>query len=134
MTTRYLTLPEVLALHAEAIRLHGGGAGVRDLGLIESATQQPQMGYGDAEFYPTLAEKAAVIGYSLTKNHGFIDGNKRVGFAALDTFLRVNGCFIEATADAAEAICLGVASGSASRDDLTAWVHAHVQPLPPAQA
>jgi len=123
---RYLVLEEVLALHAEAIRIHGGSEGVRDLGLIQSATAQPQMTFAGEDLYPTLVEKAAAIGFSLITNHGFIDGNKRVGLAALDVMLRLNGYMIPSqTARLGETI-LAVASGIMNRDEFTEWVRNHV--------
>ena len=124
-----LSLQQILELHAEALRRHGGRDGVHDLGLVDSALAQPQAGFGDVEFYPTLVEKAAVLGFGLCKNHGFKDGNKRVGFAALDVFLRVNGFKINATADDAEAAMLAVAGGTMKLEQLTGWVRSHVAPL-----
>ena len=126
----YLGLEQILVLHQEAIRLHGGSPGVRDLGLLDSAAAQPQMTFGGHELYPTLIEKATILGFTLIKNHGFIDGNKRVGFAALDVFLRVNGFLVSASTDDAEAITLAVAAGTATRDDFTDWVRQHVEPIP----
>jgi len=79
MSTVPLSLQQVLELHEESIRRHGGSAGVRDLGLVESALAQPDASFGGVEFYPTITEKVAALGFSLVKNRGFIDGNKRVG-------------------------------------------------------
>jgi death-on-curing protein len=87
----YLTLEDALYIHAEQIRLFGGAAGVRDLGLIEAALLRPQTGY-----YATVLEQAAALWESLAMNHGFVDGNKRVAFAGLDTFLALNGYEITA--------------------------------------
>ena len=123
---RYLVLEEVLALHAEAIRIHGGSEGVRDLGLIQSATAQPQMTFAGEDLYPTLVEKAAAIGFSLITNHGFIDGNKRVGLAALDVMLRLNGYMIPSQTARLEETILAVASGIMNRDEFTEWVRNHV--------
>jgi death-on-curing protein len=70
------------------------------------------------------------VGFSLTANHGFKDGNKRVGFTAMDVFLRLNGHKIVAPVDGAEAVSLGVASHTITRDEFTDWVRQHVEPLP----
>ncbi len=122
---RHLTLEEVLTLQQEAIRRYGGIEGVRDLGLVESAVAQPQMTFFGTDLYPSLEEKAAAIGFSLISNHGFLDGNKRVGLAALDTLLRLNGYKLSAPLDDAEATILQVATGSISRETFTQWVIAH---------
>jgi death-on-curing protein len=127
--TRYLSLEQVLALHEESIRIHGGSPGTRDLGLIASAVAQPQATFAGQELHPTVIEKAAALAFSLISNHGFIDGNKRVGFASLDVFLRVNDLKVAAAVDDAEAVTLAVASGAMSREELTEWVRLHVVPL-----
>src|SRR5438477_4649504 len=88
---RYLTLDEVLELHRLALQQSGGLQGVRDLGGLDSALTQPRMAFGGQDLYPSLAEKAAARGFSLVCNHPFVDGNKRVGHAALETFLVLNG-------------------------------------------
>ena len=125
----YLTLEQVLAIHAAVIEAHGGDPTIHDLGLIDSAVAQPQMTFGGVDLYPTLPEKAAALGFSLTSNHGFKDGNKRVGFTAMDTFLRLNGFRIAAPVDEAEAVSLSVASHTMNRNDYTKWVRQHVAPL-----
>ncbi|MEN6449531.1 MAG: Fic family protein [Thermoguttaceae bacterium] len=84
---RYLTQDEVLELHQAVVGQSGGGAGVRDLGSLQSAVAQPRMAFAGRDLYETLEEKAAAIGFSLIGNHPFIDGNKRVGHAAMETFL-----------------------------------------------
>jgi death-on-curing protein len=125
---RYLTEDEVLELHEEGILLYGGSPGVRSYELIDSALAQPQATFGGQDLFPTVIDKAAALGFSLIANHGFVDGNKRVGFAALDVFLRLNGYRIQADLNDAEAITLSVASGSMSREELTHWVLHHAVP------
>lgn len=93
---RFITLAELIELHRRIIKQSGGGDGIRDLGLAESALAQPQMSFGGAELYPTLAEKAAALCFSLVMNHPFIDGNKRIGHAAMETFLVLNGYQLDA--------------------------------------
>lgn len=89
---RYLTLTEVLELHRRIIAQSGGSEGVRDLGALELALAQPRMTFANRELYPTLVEKASALGFSLIQNHPFVDGNKRVGHAAMETFLVLIGC------------------------------------------
>src|ERR1700761_6645913 len=91
--TDYLTVVEVLAIHADQIDRYGGAHGVRDAGLLEAALFRPQTGY-----YADLIEQAAALWESLAQNHAFIDGNKRVAFAATYTFLAINGIWLTAEA------------------------------------
>lgn len=88
---RYISLSEVLELHRRIIEESGGSTGVRDLGGLESAIAQPRMTFGGRDLYPTLIEKAAALCFSLVQNHPFIDGNKRVGHAAMEVMLILNG-------------------------------------------
>ena len=78
---RYLTFPEVISLHHQVMEQSGGMAGIRDLPGLRSALAQPQMTFGGQDLYPTLAEKAAALGFFLVGNHPFVDGNKRTGHA-----------------------------------------------------
>lgn len=84
--TDYLTVTEVLAIHADQIERYGGSHGVRDQGLLEAALYRPQTGY-----YADMIEEAAALWESLAQNHTFINGNKRTAFAATYTFLAING-------------------------------------------
>jgi len=90
--TDYLTVPEALAIHQILIRKFGGSDGVRDMGALESALMRPQTGY-----YDDIIFEAAALFESLAINHPFIDGNKRVAFAVVDTFLRINGYALKDT-------------------------------------
>lgn len=125
---RYLTLGEVLALHRLLIDSSGGAVGVRDRGALESAVAQPRMTFGGDDLYPDLASKAAAPGYSLIQNHPFVDGNKRVGHAAIETFLILNGFELEATVDEGERVVIAVAAGSSGRAELVAWIEQSMRP------
>src|SRR6202011_5528397 len=94
--TDYLTVAEVMAMHADQIARYGGSHGVRDKGLLEAALYRPQTGY-----YADLIEEASALWESLAQNRPFIDGNNRMAFATTYTFLAVNGARL--TADAREA-------------------------------
>ncbi len=96
--TDYLTVVEILAIHADQIERFGGDNGVRDMGLLEAALFRPQTGY-----YEDIIEEAAALWESLTRNHPFVDGNKRTGFAAAYVFLAINGVRITASPDDAYA-------------------------------
>jgi len=125
---RYLTMEEVLELHRLVLQQSGGAAGVRDMGGLDSALAQPQMSFGGQELYPSLAEKAAALGFSLVCNHPFVDGNKRVGHTAMETFLVLNGWELVAPVDEQEQVILRLAAGCLGRVEFTAWVQAHLQP------
>lgn len=87
--TEYVTTADALFFHQELIRLFGGASGIRDAGALESALHRPRTGY-----YDTIIEEAAALLESLVQNHPFVDGNKRVAFAVVDVFLRINGYLI----------------------------------------
>lgn len=123
---RFLTLVEVLELHRLLIAQSGGSPGIREPNGLESAVAQPRMTFGGEDLYPTLVEKAAALGFSLIKNHPFVDGNKRIGHAAMETFLALNGLEIAASVDEQERIILSLAAGTLAREEFTAWLSAHL--------
>jgi death on curing protein len=90
--TEYVTTADALFFHKQLIERYGGAQGVRDVGALESALYRPQTGY-----YDTLIHEAAALFESLVQNHPFVDGNKRVAFAVVDVFLRINGFTITAS-------------------------------------
>lgn len=105
----------------------GGAQGVRDLAGFESAVAQPRMAFDGQELYPTIEAKAAALCFSLVRNHPFLDGNKRIGHAAMEVFLLLNGYQLTATIDDAEQTFVALAAGQLSREELLAWVTSHVQ-------
>jgi len=126
---RYLTLIEVLELHEAVIASSGGARGIRDIGAVESAVSQPRLTFDQADLYPDIVSKAAALCFSLVVNHAFVDGNKRVGHAAMEVFLILNGLEIDATVDEQERVILDLASGRLTREELTAWVRDHVSEM-----
>lgn len=124
----YLELAEVLEIHGRLMGESGGLSGVRDRGLLESAVAQPRMGFGGQDLYPTILEKAAALAFSLICNHPFLDGNKRIGHAAMEVFLICNGFEIQATVDDQEAVILSVAAGEMGRETFTQWLQQHIIP------
>lgn len=127
---RYLTLGEAVELHRLVLGATGGAAGIRDLGALESAIAQPRATFGGTDLYPTLIEKAAALGFALVRNHPFVDGNKRAGHAAMETFLVLNGHEIDAPVDEQEDVMLRLASGECDRQELIDWLHRRVKPAP----
>ena len=110
----------VLSIHDEQLRQFGGPPGLRDQGLLESALGRPlnKYAYGSQD----LAQLAAAYGFGLARNHAFVDGNKRIAFLAMVTFLGLNDIeFMVSEADAV-AIMLAVAAGEIDEDGLTRWI------------
>jgi len=126
MVIRYLTLSEVLALYHGVMKIGGGEEGIRDLGALQSALAQPRMTFGGEYLYPSLAAKAGALVYSLVKNHPFVDGNKRIAHAAMETFLILNGHEVEADVAEQEEVLRGVAAGRIGRKALEAWIEKHM--------
>jgi death-on-curing protein len=120
----YKWLPKgaVLAMHARQLAEHGGGVGVRDEGLLESALQRAinKLDYEQ----PDVADLAAAYAYGKARNHPFIDGNKRTALVASRTFLLVNGYQISASKEDRLKTFLSLAEGSLSEEDLAAWFRA----------
>ena len=123
---RFVTLAEVLELYRRVVEATGGSPGIRDLHGLESALAQPRMTFEGDDLYPSLVEKAAALGFSLIKNHPFVDGNKRLGHAAIELFLLMNGFEIRAPTDEQERLILRVASGEAGREELVGWLERYV--------
>jgi death-on-curing protein len=130
---RHLSLAEVLELHRMVIEQAGGSLGLRDLGALESAVAQPRMTFGGNDLYPSLIDKAAALCFSLVKDHPFVDGNKRVGHAAMETLLVLNGFEIDAPTDEQEQLVLASAAGQLSREDLVQWLESHVREVGPGK-
>ena len=118
-TPKFLSLDEVLELHADQIYSFGGTPGVRDEGLLESALAQPQATFGGLFLHPTISEQAAAYLYHIAMNHPFIDGNKRTAFAVTDTFLRLNGCALNLTDDGVYDLVMRVARGTMTKEELS---------------
>jgi death-on-curing protein len=128
---RYLALGEVLDLYQRVMAQSGGLAGIRDQGALESALAQPQMTFDGEDLYPTVAAKCAALGFALVQNHPFLDGNKRIGHAAMEVMLMLNGFELEAAVDEQEKTILAVASGALDREAFTEWVMAHLRRVSP---
>ena len=123
---RHVTLGELLELHQQLIEQYGGPAGIHSLEALEAALAQPRMTFGGKDLYPTVIEKAASLGFSLIMNHPFVDGNKRLGHAAMAVLLYLNGYEIESAMDEQEQVILQLAAGDLERDEFTDWLWAHV--------
>jgi len=113
----------VLVAHEISLANFGGGEGIRDEGLLQSAPARPRNLYAYGE--PTLFELAASYSYGIVNNHPFIDGNKRTGFLAGAAFLELNGYRLIAAEPEATAVILGVASGTIAESELADWLRQH---------
>lgn len=120
METIYPSLEEVIELHRRSIARYGGSEGIRDIGLVESALLGAQQTFGGVLLYRTLSDQAAALWHGLVCNHGFVDGNKRIGLITTSVFLRMNGCKLEMSQDMAEEVTLKLASGELNRQELMA--------------
>ena len=115
------------ALHFRQLQRFGGRFGVRDKNAVESALARARQQWAYAE-HNDLASLAAAYGYGLTRNHGYVDGNKRIGFVAMAVFLDLNGWRLAAPEPDVVRVMLAVAAGALSEAELAAWLRAHMQP------
>jgi death-on-curing protein len=123
-----LTKEMVIDLHEIEVSEFGGLSGLRDEGTLEAALAAPFAAFGGYEVFPTLMEKATRLAFGLVKNHAFVDGNKRIGILAMATFLKVNG--LKLTTTSAELVnqVWGLADGSITLNDFTAFAESKTQP------
>jgi death-on-curing protein len=125
--SEYLTVAEVYQMQHRLIDIFGGLHGVRDKGAVEAAVFRPQTGY-----YDFLEEEAAALMESLGNNHGFLDGNKRIAFTAVDVFLRRNGLYIEVEGAAGYEFIAGSMERHEFRfTKIVDWIRCHAKPLAP---
>ncbi len=124
----YLTVEQVLFLHARLIEQTGGSHGLRDLNLLRSAVARPQATFS-GDLYPDLFSKAAALMDSLIRNHAFVDGNKRTGVTSAAMFLRQNGRRLTATNLELETITRSIAQSKVELSEIANWLETHSQPL-----
>jgi death on curing protein len=120
---------QALAMHAHQLAEHGGGDGVRDEGLLESALARPQNLLAYAEETPSPAELAACYAYGMARNHPFVDGNKRMALVVALTFLLVNGLAVTAPKDDRYFMFHDLAAGKLSEGSLAQWLEASTEPF-----
>ena len=126
MNREFPSIEEVVAIHNMLVRETGGAMGLRDEGALVSAMMRPQLGY-----YENMIEEAAAMLESLAVNHPFVDGNKRIAFAATDSFLRLNGSFIDCDGEEAYRFFMGLFEANSFHfAELKVWLEEHAKPLP----
>jgi death on curing protein len=120
----WVTKEVAIAAHAEQIAEHGGGEGVRDINLLESAMMRPQnlISYGQ----PDAAELAAAYAFGIARNHPFVDGNKRTAAVVSETFLAINGYEMNVTDAELVVVFLALAAGELPEDELALWFREHI--------
>ncbi|SRR5258708_29680112 len=125
--TQYVTTADALFFHQVLIERYGGARGVRDAGALESALHRPQTGY-----YDTIVHEAAALLESLVQIHPFVDGNKRVGFAVVDVFLRINGHALRTDSRSIyDSVLEFFNNGTFDMEHLVPWLQAGT-PAPPS--
>ena len=118
-----LSKEKVLLLHQLIAEETGGGIGVRDIGLLESALNNAYATFGGEELYKTKEEKAASLGFSLISNHAFVDGNKRIGVYVMLTFLEAEGIKMTCTNEDVVGLGMSIASGSMKYEEILNWIN-----------
>jgi death-on-curing protein len=123
----FLDIEQVMRLHASMIDQYGGIAGMREVGLLQSAIAMPQMAYGGENLHHDVFEMAAAYLYHIVQNHPFLDGNKRTGAATAIVFLAINNIEIQADEDGLVELTLAVAQGLSGKSEIAEFFRLRVQ-------
>ncbi len=118
----FLKTKQVIELHDKLIQSFGGSFGLRDLGLLESAIEMPKQGFGDSYFHEFPFDMAAAYLFHISKNHAFVDGNKRTAFFSTEVFLEMNGFLITADEKILEEFVVDSAIGKLSKDEISKFL------------
>ena len=117
---------EILIFHRKIIEQTGGSDGIRDIGLIESALNRAFSTFDGNDLYKEIEDKVSIITYGLINNHGFVDGNKRIGVAVMLLLLRINGIKVQYTQDDLVQFGLDIAKGSLDEKGIKRWIKNHI--------
>ena len=128
MAPVFLSLAEILQIHRDQIERYGGRAGLRDLGLLQSALAMPAAGFGGRYLHSDLHEMAAAYLFHISQNHPFVDGNKRTGTVAAIVFLSLNGIELDANEAQLEQLVLEVAQGKAGKSTVADFLRNNARP------
>jgi death on curing protein len=120
-----ITKEEVLLIHNEVIKLHGGSNGIREMGGLESAIARPYQTFGGDDLYPSVFEKAAAMGESIIMNYPFVDGNKRTGYVLMETILRMGQYKISSSDDDLYSFVIGISTGELKFEQIVNWLKAN---------
>ncbi len=121
----FLTLDEVLGIHADQIRVYGGASGLRDLALLRSAIAMPETRFDDEYLHPSVFEMAGAYLFHLARNHPFVDGNKRTTLMCALVFLGLNGQQLRADPDDLYSLVDGVAAGEVDKAEVSVFLRRH---------
>ncbi|MCX7922109.1 MAG: type II toxin-antitoxin system death-on-curing family toxin [Clostridia bacterium] len=124
---KFLSFENIILFHEKIVKETGGSAGIRDRGLVESALNRAFMTYDGKDLYPNITEKIAVIAHSLISNHGFIDGNKRIGVAVMVILLKMNSIKVSYTQQELIDLGLKIAEGLMREKDILVWINEHIE-------
>jgi death on curing protein len=124
-----ITKEEVLLIHTEVVKLHGGANGIREIAGLESAIARPYQTYDGKNLYQSCFEKAAAIGESIIMNHPFVDGNKRTGYILMETVLRIEGFKITASDVALYNFVIQISTGEIKFEQIVEWLKANTGKL-----
>ena len=122
----FLSYENIVLFHEKIIQETGGSTGIRDRGLIESALNRAFMTYDGKDLYPSINEKIAVLAHSLISNHGFVDGNKRIGVAVMVILLKMNNIKVSYTQKELIDLGLRTAEGLMKEKDILNWINEHI--------
>jgi len=125
----WISEQDTIAIHQRQLAEHGGGEGVRDMGMLQSALARPQNAFHYNQVN-SLAKLAACYGFGIAKNHAFIDGNKRTAYVVMRTFLLVNGYSLNATKEEKYLTMYSVAAGAMTEEQLADWLESKLYQLP----
>lgn len=126
-STKYLSITQVLYIHDRAVKEFGGSAGVRDLGLVESAVARPKSSFDGNDLYTSVLDKAAALLQSLLKNHPFVDGNKRTALISTGLFLKLNGIVLINSHEEEVEFGVNVDNENLTLEEISGWLKAHSQ-------
>jgi death-on-curing protein len=124
-----ISIEQVLAIHAIAIKQFGGSVGVRNAEMLDSAIKRPFQTFGGEPLYPSIFEKAAAIIESVLMNHPFVDGNKRTGFILMKAMLLEEGFNITATQHEVYEFVINISTGKLGSEAIIDWLKSHTKPL-----
>jgi death on curing protein len=124
-----ITKEEILLIHDQVVKLHGGANGVRDMDGLESAIARPYQSFGGDDLYPSCFEKSAAIGESIIMNHPFVDGNKRTGYVLMELVLRLENVRIIATDEQLYQFVIDISTGEKRFEEIAEWLKANSSKL-----
>ncbi|MGI6585787.1 MAG: type II toxin-antitoxin system death-on-curing family toxin [Lutisporaceae bacterium] len=122
---KMLEMKDIILFHKKLIEKTGGSDGIRDYSLIDSALNRAFASFDGKDLYESIEEKISVIATSMVKNHGFVDGNKRIGIAVMLLLLQLNEIVVQYIQTELIELGLNIASGNYSEQDVTEWIEEH---------